>query len=95
MAENNNGVGPSNLTEISKQFYECSMVRNSCRYLPENQYDVVHPDTLSDGDCRGRDPLKPESASIGTNKDIFERNCQLIINSDLYTSANPYGEGNC
>lgn len=95
MAENNDGIGSSRLSEISQQFYTCSMIRNSSRYVPENKYDVAHPDTISDGDCRGRDPEAPDSASIGTNKDIFERECQLVKNSCLYTQANPYGEGNC
>jgi len=95
MAEINDSVGSSNLSEISKQYYECSMIKNKCRYQPENQYDVAHPDTLSDGDCRGRDPLKPESASIGTNTDICERNCQLLNNCCLYSSSSPYDEGNC
>lgn len=95
MAENNDGIGPSRLTEISEQFYTCSMVKNKDRYLPENQYDVAHVDTLSDGDCRGRDPESEASKSIGTNKDIFERNCQLLSNCCLYSGTNPYGEGNC
>jgi hypothetical protein len=94
MAEKNDGIGSSRLTEISEQFYKCSIVLNSCRYLPENQYDVAHPDTLSDGDCRGRDP-EDAGGSIGTNKDITERTIQLVRNSCLYTTDKPYGEGNC
>jgi hypothetical protein len=85
----------SKLLEISQQFLSCNIIRNSCRYTTENQYNVAHPDTISDGDCRGRDPETPTSTSIGTNKDIFERDCQLVKNSHLYTSGNPYGEGNC
>ena len=95
MAEKNDGVGSSRLSEMSEQFYTCSMIMNSCRYLPENQYGDAHPDIISDGDCRGRDLDLEGANTIGTNKDIFERDCMLGKNSDLYTHTKPYGEGNC
>jgi len=84
----------SKLSKISEQYLNCTIVMNSSRYLPNAPYEIGHPNTISDGDDKGRDP-DGGSGSIGTSKDIYERTCMLAKNSDRYTSAKPYGVGNC
>lgn len=94
MADDNS----SRLLEMSEAFRTCSLVKNASRNLiGKSEYMVGSPDTISDGDCRGRDPKDPTSASssIGTNLDISSRISQLAKNGSLYTAAKPYGEGNC
>lgn len=92
------GDNSSRLLEIGKEFRECSIVKNSGGYiLGKNEYKEGNPDTISDGDDRGRDPLDSTSASssIGTNTDIGLRITQLSRNNCLYSKSKPYGEGNC
>ena len=79
----------SRLETISKEFRECTLVMNSCRYTCGNQYCTGSNDVISDGDCRGRDP-KAEGASIGTNCDISERVKQLKKNAARYTPTHQY-----
>lgn len=71
---------------------ECLMAKNSDRYTPGNEYCAGVPDTVSDGDCRGRDPQNG-GGSIGTNKDIQMRNCLMAKNSDGYTPGSEYCAG--
>jgi hypothetical protein len=68
------------------------LAKNADRYTPGNEYLPATPDTLSDGDCRGRDP-ESQGASIGTNKDIQMRNCLMAKNADGYTYGNQYCAG--
>lgn len=80
----------SRLLENSEDYRTCSIAKNSRGYQPGNEYLPAHSDTLSDGDCRGRDP-ETEGGAIGTNKDIETRNKQMAKNADGYTYGNEYG----
>ena len=71
---------------------ECSLAKNAGYYTPGNEYQPSHQDTISDGDCRGRDP-EDGGDSIGTDKDIAMRECLMAKNSDMYTFNNQYLPG--
>ena len=79
----------SRLLKNSVDYRTCSVAKNSKGYTPGNEYCQAHQDTLSDGDCRGRDP-EAEGGEIGTNKDIDMRKCSMAKNSDGYTPGNEY-----
>ncbi len=79
----------SRLLDNSKDYRTCSIAKNSKGYTPGNEYCQAHQDTLSDGDCRGRDP-EAEGGSIGTSKDISMRNCSMAKNKDGYTPGDEY-----
>jgi hypothetical protein len=83
----------SRLLVNSKAYWTCSIAKNGDGYVPGQEYNLDSADTISDGDCRGRDP-KNAGGSIGTNKDIDMRNCLMAKNSDGYTYGNEYCEGN-
>jgi len=68
------------------------MAKNADGYTYGNEYGPSHQDTISDGDCRGRDP-ESGGGSIGTDKDIAMRNCLMAKNSDRYTPTNQYLPG--
>lgn len=82
----------SNLLVNSEDLRKCSLAKNSDRYTEGNEYCASHPDTLSDGDNRGRDP-EDEGGSIGTKKDIQMNNCLIVKNH--YNSDNEYAAGSC
>jgi len=79
-------------TQIDIKMRECSLAKNADRYTPGNEYLPAHEDTLSDGDCRGRDP-ENGGVSIGTNKDIEMRNKLMAKNADGYTYGSEYCAG--
>jgi hypothetical protein len=79
-------------TQIDIKMRECSLAKNADRYTPGNEYLPAHEDTLSDGDCRGRDP-EIQGGSIGTNKDIETRNKLMAKNADGYTFTCQYCAG--
>ena len=83
----------SRLLTNSTEYRECSLAKNSKGYTTGNQYCAGSPDTISDGDDRGRDPQNVGS-SIGTATDIKLRECSLAKNSDGYTTGNQYCVGN-
>jgi len=85
--------GASIGTDKDIQMRECLLAKNADRYIFGNEYCAGNPDTISDGDCRGRDPQN-NGASIGTDKDIQMRNCLLAKNADRYTFGNEYCAGN-
>lgn len=80
----------SRLLENSKDYRTCSVAKNSKNYTPGNEYQASHADTISDGDCKGRDP-EDIGGEIGTNIDIDTRNKQMAKNADGYTYGNEYG----
>jgi len=82
----------SRLLVNSEHFRTCSIAKNSKGYIPGSEYCAGVPDTISDGDCRGRDP-QDDGGSIGTNKDIQMRNCLMTKNADGYTYENQYCAG--
>ena len=82
----------SRLLTNSEEFRDKLLAKNSDGYTTGNQYLPTHPDTISDGDNRGRDP-EGNNGSIGTSEDIVMRNNSLAKNGDLYTKDKPYGEG--
>jgi|GEM_PF-1793759 hypothetical protein len=68
------------------------------RYTSSNCYADGHPNTISDGDCFGRQQV--DNGTIGTNLDIACRNSLSVAETpnqpfERYTSEKPYGEGNC
>lgn len=54
-------------------------------YNESNQYDLSHPNALSDGDAKGRGE---NNGVIGTSIDIARRAAN--INKNRFNSANPY-----
>jgi hypothetical protein len=83
----------SRLESISKEYRDCSLLMNSCRYTCGDEYCNGSADVFSDGDCRGRDPEEGgagSAATVGTNLDISERTTQLAKNAAHYTSAHQY-----
>lgn len=82
----------SRLEKLSKEFRDCTLVLNSCRYTTGDEYCSGSADVLSDGDCRGRDP-KSAGGSIGTNLDIDCRGALIAKNSKLYTPGHEYCAG--
>ena len=104
MAENNNNIETgSRLLENSGDFRTCSLAKNSpttakdiwSGYVCGNEYVAGTPDTISDGDNRGRDPKdgSADSQCIGTNIDINKRTELLTKNAKLYTRGNEYCAG--
>jgi len=85
MADENN----SNLLAYSAQFRTSNLVKNVCGYVDGKEYNSTSKDVMSDGDCRGRDPIG-DSGTIGTNIDINMRNCLIVKNSCGYTPSNEY-----
>lgn len=83
----------SRLLENSADYRTCSIAKNSERYVPGKEYLPTTPDTISDGDNRGRDP-ENDGNSIGTNIDIKMRESLLAKNSDGYTTGSEYCAGN-
>lgn len=81
----------SRLLVNSASFRDENLVRNKCchGYTFSNEYCTGNADTISDGDCRGRDPQTP-GASIGTCIDIADRTCSIAKNSNRYTPAHEY-----
>lgn len=77
----------SRLLVNSAGFRTCSLAKNGDGYTPSNEYCAGNPDTISDGDDRGRDP-KTGGGSIGTNIDIKERN--ELIKKNMYTHGKEY-----
>jgi len=88
----------SRLLANSEDFRTCSIAKNSPAlakdswggYIPGTEYCAGSPDTLSDGDNRGRDP-ETEGGVIGTQIDIKSRECSMAKNADGYTPNNEYG----
>jgi len=81
----------SRLLTNSASFRDENLVRNKCchGYTSGNEYCAGNKDTISDGDCRGRDPQVP-GGSIGTNEDIADRNCSIAKNSARYYPGHEY-----
>lgn len=82
----------SRLLSNSESFRTCSIAKNSAGYTPGDEYCAGHEDTISDGDCRGRDP-EGQGGVIGTTCDIDMRNKLMAKNSDGYTKGNQYCAG--
>jgi len=83
----------SRLETISKEYRDCTLVMNSCRYTCGDEYCTGSADVISDGDCRGRDPEDGgagSAATVGTNCDISERAKQLAENAARYTPTHQY-----
>ena len=79
----------SRLLVNGASFRDENLVRNSGRYTCAKEYCAGSPDTISDGDCKGRDPQAP-GAPIGTNEDIADRTCSIAKNSKHYTPGHEY-----
>ena len=80
----------SRLLESGAEFRTCSIAKNGSGYIPGKEYSPTTPDTISDGDNRGRDPQN-DGGSIGTNIDIQTRSALIVKNN--YTSSKEYGLG--
>ena len=83
----------SRLLENSKDYRTCSIAKNADGYIPGKEYLPTTPDTISDGDNRGRAPEdgNQQNPQIGTQIDIDTRNKQMAKNADGYTYGNEYG----
>jgi len=84
----------SNLLVNSEEMRNCLLAKNKKLYTEGSQYKTGHPNSISDGDDKGRDP-EGDGGSVGTITDIEKRNCLLAKNSNLYTTGNEYGAGSC
>jgi len=83
----------SRLETISKEYYDCSLAQNAARYTVNKEYLPSTPDTISDGDMKGRDPKDGSaSSSVGTVLDIEKRNALLA--SNRYNQNKEYNSGN-
>lgn len=82
----------SNLLVNSEDIRKKMLAKNADGYTEGNEYCASHPDTISDGDERGRDP-EDEGGSIGTKKDIDMNNCLIVKNK--YNTDNEYSAGSC
>jgi len=80
----------SRLLASSADFRKCSIAKNADGYIPGKEYLPTTPDTISDGDNRGRDPER-DGGTIGTNIDIETRNKLMARNADGYTYGDEYG----
>jgi hypothetical protein len=81
----------SRLLSNSESFRTCSITKNSAGYTPNSEYCAGVPDTISDGDNRGRDPESQDSC-IGTKIDIGKRTAS--VSKNLYKGGNEYCSGN-
>lgn len=79
-------------TAIDIKMRDNLLAKNADRYTPGNEYCAGSPDTLSDGDMKGRDP-ESNGGSIGTTKDIEMRSKLMAKNADGYTYGNEYCAG--
>jgi len=77
----------SRLVDLSKQFRDRELARNE--YDNNDQYLGTHPNSLSDGDEKGKGEL---SGSIGSRTDILTRKRSTARN--LYNEENPYNISN-
>ena len=77
----------SRLVDLSKQFRDRELARNE--YDNNDQYLGTHPNSLSDGDEKGKGEL---IGSIGSRTDILTRNRSKARN--LYNEENPYNISN-
>jgi len=83
----------SRIEEISKDFRDCTLAMNSGRYTCAKEYLPSSPDTISDGDMKGRDPKDGSSSStVGTVLDIQKKNELLKINK--YHQGSEYDSAN-
>lgn len=89
MADLNNN--PSKLLTDSSEYRKNLLLKNSGLYTSENPYDVGHPNSISDGDEKGKD--KVDNGSVGSKTDIDQRNKLLGKNTCLYTKENQYSAG--
>lgn len=78
----------SRLEDYSKQFRECTIVRNS--YQNTDQYVLGHPNALSDGDELGKGE---NNNSIGGLTDIRTR--ETSISRNKYNKNKEYRAGAC
>lgn len=82
----------SNLLVNSEELRKCSLAKNSGLYTEGSEYKTGHPNSVSDGDEKGRDP-EDEGGSIGTSIDIQKENA--LIAKNKYNSNNQYAAGSC
>jgi hypothetical protein len=82
----------SRLLSNSESFRTCSIAKNGAGYTPNSQYCAGVPDTVSDGDNRGRDP-EADGAPVGTVCYIEMRDKLMAKNSDYYTKGDEYCAG--
>jgi hypothetical protein len=82
----------SRLLANSTSFRDCAVAKNSCLYTLNNIYCAGVPNTISNGDEKGREP-QVEGGEIGTTTDVKMRNCLMARNTDGYTCSNQYCAG--
>jgi hypothetical protein len=86
------GENTSRLLTSSEEIREAMLAKNGKLYTEGKEYKTGHPNSISDGDEKGRDP-EDEGGSIGTSVDIENREAMLAKNGNLYTCGNEYTAG--
>lgn len=76
----------SRLEEISEPFRKDAVVRNS--YNPNDEYSGTHPNSLSDGDEKGKGD--DGSGQAGSATDIKTREKSVVRNK--FNNNNPYDD---
>ncbi|MDA3780822.1 MAG: hypothetical protein PF487_11485 [Bacteroidales bacterium] len=89
MADNEN---TSRLLTNSEEIRKTMLAKNSDLYVENKAYKTGHPNSISDGDKKGREP-EDVGGSVGTSVDIETRESMLAKNSDLYSCGNIYTAG--
>ena len=82
----------SNLLVNSEEFRNKLLAKNKELYTEGSEYKTGHPNSISDGDEKGRDP-EDEGGSIGTSIDIQKENALTAKNK--YNCNNEYAAGSC
>jgi len=86
------GENTSRLLTNSEEIRKTMLAKNGDLYIEGKGYNTGHPNSISDGDEKGRDP-EDEGGTIGTLTDIETREEMLAKNSCMYTCGNEYSEG--
>ena len=78
----------SRLDEISKQYRDCTIVKNN--FKCGSEYVIGHPNTMSDGDEWGKEE---NDGQVGGATDIKVRSCSIVRNP--FNNDKQYCAGAC
>lgn len=87
MADNEN---PSRLLTNSEEIRKKMLAKNGDLYVEGSEYNTGHPNSISDGDEKGRDP-EDIGGQVGTSVDIEVES--KLMGKNLYNPNNQYTEG--
>ena len=74
----------SKLSEISKKYRDILMAKNGELYTIGSEYNAEHPNTISDGDAKGREDM-------GNSIDIKKRD--YLIKKNINNKDKEYNSG--